>query len=169
LRPVELFIVLQVSWRFVVVVVDRGAQLPALFPLSLACVSPREGQCFSERIFVYSRKDDAGAAAATPGAGFGAECLRMVFDECRLLVGRQLDHPARIVWMQGRKDPLVDAKVGMPHVRAFPSALEAEGNFSEALSGDWRGHEANSATRPPEHFAGIALASQDCAKLPQKS
>ena len=59
----------------------------------------------------------------------------MVFDECRLLIGRQLHHPELIVVMQRRKDPLVDAEVRMPHVRAFHGAIEGQGNAAKTLCG----------------------------------
>ena len=35
--------------------------------------------------------------------------------------------------MERREDPLVDAEIGMPHVRAFGGAIEGEGNAPEAL------------------------------------
>ena len=69
----------------------------------------------------------------------------MVLDERRLLIGRQLHHAKLIIVVQRGEDPLVDAEIRMPHVRAFDRAVERQCDLAEPLRGYSR-HSADSAT-----------------------
>jgi hypothetical protein len=53
--------------------------------------------------------------------------------ELLLLVWREHHHAKLAVVVQGREDPIIDAEVGMAHVRAFCGSLQAQRNPAEVI------------------------------------
>src|ERR1043165_8007902 len=74
------------------------------------------------------------SAAPAPSAGARTENLRCHLDEVLLLLRRQLDHAVPLIWIaKRRKNPTVQPKIGVPHVRRFNRSWNTQNQTAEFL------------------------------------